>query len=119
MALGDGAKPVLPRFSLPFSEGCPSLAILLVTWQGRVALEGLSVPSLSYGTVPLCLSSGWEGPCAAPRALALTLQSQTSPAKLGGPCRVTPQLPQPTPSAPARPGGLRGVLSLTTLSLKP
>lgn len=59
------------------------------------------------------------GPCAAPRALALTLQSQTSPAKPGGHCRVTPQLPQPTPSAPARPDGSRGVLSLITLSLKP
>ncbi|NXE67624.1 HNF1B factor, partial [Calcarius ornatus] len=53
-------------------------------------------------SVPLPLAGG--GLCAAPRALVLTLQSQTCPATLGGHCRETPQPPSPLPLPQHTPG---------------
>lgn len=75
-------------------------------WRGS-----LSPPS-ALAPFRCAFPSGWRGSPCSPSG------SGTHPAKLGGHCRATPQPLQPTPSAPARPDRLRGVLSLITLSLE-
>lgn len=92
-----GPRRFLPGFHFHFqravppgpSHRCPGEAGW--PWRGS-----LSPPSAVTPFHCAFLLAG-EGLRAAPRPLALTPQSQVSPAKLGGHCRVTPQVPSPLP----------------------